>query len=164
MCCPSPKWYSDRFSAVYESYSAAFKSSVVSNLHAVPLYKTELSFFELDGRNLKTFVGKDYLDQLLASADQMMLRISLDADERLAEADNRITLVENRVDLVRRDLGRYDHRLDVVVARASEEGDAIENERYKAIRLLYFCLLLSNILMFLAQAIKFGALLSFLFD
>ena len=85
--------------------------------------------FELDGRHLKTAFGKDYFDRLLAHADQGMVRVSLDAEDRLAESSNRVTVVENRVDLVRRDLGRTEQRLNVVVARAAEDGDAILNEK-----------------------------------
>ena len=58
-----------------------------------------------------------------------MIRVSLDADERLAGSDNRLALVEGRVDLVRRDLGRSDQRINVVVARAAEEADAHANEK-----------------------------------
>ena len=58
-----------------------------------------------------------------------MIRLDLDADERLAESDNRLMVVENRVDLVRRDLGRAEQRLNVVAARAAEDGDASLNEK-----------------------------------
>ena len=101
-----------------------------SSVHVVPLYKTDPSMYELDGRHLKTAFGKDYLDHLIHSAKAGMIRVSLDADERCAMADNRLTAVEGRVDLVQRDLGRSDQRLDVVVARAAEDGDSIVNERY----------------------------------
>ena len=85
--------------------------------------------YELDGRHLKSFCGKDFIDHLLSCAESGMVRVNLDLDLRQAEADNRLTLVEGRVDLVRRDLVRTDQRLDVVVARAAEDGDAILNEK-----------------------------------
>ena len=59
------------------------------------------------------------------------IRIDLDTDDRMAASDNRLTVVEGRVDLVRRDLGRSHQRLNVVVARAAEDGDAIINEKYR---------------------------------
>ena len=86
--------------------------------------------FELDGRHLKSYCGKDYLDHLLQSAEAGMVRVSLDTEDRLAESDNRLTVVEGRVDLVRRDLGRSDQRLNVVVARAAEEADSRINEKF----------------------------------
>ena len=73
--------------------------------------------------------GKDYIDHLLLSAERGMVKVDLDADERLAETDNRLVLVEGRVDLVQRDLHRSDQRLDVVVARAAEEEDGHLNEK-----------------------------------
>ena len=102
--------------------------------------------FELDGRHFKSYVGKDYIDHLLSFADSGMIRVSLDADERMAASDNRITVVETRVDLVRRDLVRSEQRVNVVVARASEDGDAQANERYinlhfyLVLLLFYLCL------------------------
>ena len=86
--------------------------------------------FEPDGRHFKSFVGKDYIDHLLGSAEAGMIRIDLDADERMMASENRLTVVESRVDLVRTDLGRSNQRLDVVVARAAEDGDANVNVRY----------------------------------
>ena len=58
-----------------------------------------------------------------------MVRVSRDADDRLAASDNPLTVVEGRVDLVRREQGRSEQRLNVVVARASKEADSIVNER-----------------------------------
>ena len=80
--------------------------------------------------NLFLAFGKDYLDHLLLSAENGMIKVSLDADERLAESDNRLAVVEGRVDLVRQDMKRSEQRLDVVVARAAEDEDAHLNERY----------------------------------
>ena len=85
--------------------------------------------FELDGRHLKSFCGKDYIDHLVNAADAGMIRVSLDMDVRQAEADNRLALVEGQVQLVRRDLSRSDGRLDVVAARAAEDNDSHVNER-----------------------------------
>ena len=59
-----------------------------------------------------------------------MIRIDLDSDDRAAASENRMAVVEGRVDLVRRDLGRSHQRINVVVARAAEDGDAILNERF----------------------------------
>ena len=100
-----------------------------ANIHSVPLYKFESAMFELDGRHLKSYVGKDYLDHLINSAEAGMVRVSLDADERLAGIDNQVSLVDGRVDLVRRDLARSDQRINVVVARAAEEADSHTNEK-----------------------------------
>ena len=86
--------------------------------------------FDLDGRHLKLAFGKDLIDHLISCADSGMVKVDLDADERLADDDNRITVVESRVDLVRRDLSQNNQRLNVVVARASEDGDAGINEKY----------------------------------
>ena len=85
--------------------------------------------FELDGRHLKVAFGKDYIDRLLFHADQGMIRLTLEADDRLMASENRLTVVENRVDLVRRDLGRTEQRLNVVAARAAEDSDATVNEK-----------------------------------
>ena len=61
-CCPTPKWFSSKFSTIYESFYSATKS-LSSNLHLLPLYKTDPTMFELDGRHYKSYVGKDYLDR-----------------------------------------------------------------------------------------------------
>ena len=58
-----------------------------------------------------------------------MRLVSQDADERVSISENKLTVVESRVDLVRRDNIRVDQRLNVVVARAAEEADAIWNEK-----------------------------------
>ena len=86
--------------------------------------------FELNGRHLKSFVGKDFIDHLIACVDAGLVRVDLDAEVSAAEVDTRLTLVEGRVDLVRRDLARSDQRVDVVVARAAEDADAILNEKW----------------------------------
>ena len=85
--------------------------------------------FELNGRHLKSFVGKDFIDHLLACLESGLVRADLDSEAHGSEVDNRLALVEGRVDLVQRDLARSDQRLDVVVARAAEDGDAILNEK-----------------------------------
>ena len=103
--------------------------SLPPNVHLLGLYKTDQSMFELDGRHFKSYVGKDYLDHLFAQAESGMVQVSLDADERLAADQNRITSVESRVDLVKRDLGRSEQRINVVVARAAEDRDAAVNEK-----------------------------------
>ena len=59
-----------------------------------------------------------------------MARLNMDTDDRQVQQEVRLTVVETRVDLVRRDLGRSDQRINVVVARAAEEADAIQNERF----------------------------------
>ena len=81
----------------------------------------------IEGTHL--LIGKDLIDHLFACADSGMVKIDLDTDDRLAADDNRLTAVEGRVDVVRRDLIQSSDRLDVVVARASEEGDASINEK-----------------------------------
>ena len=72
-----------------------------------------------------------------------MIRIGLDADDRMAESDNRLVLVESKVDLVRRDLGRSDQRLNVVVARAAEDGDSNINDRLMLYGLFILFLMLT---------------------
>ena len=98
-------------------------------MHVVGLYNTDPSMYELNGLHLKTFVGKDLVDHLIACAVAGMVRVSLDGDVHAVEADNRIALVEGRLDLVRRDLARSNHCLNVVAARAAEESDAAANEK-----------------------------------
>ena len=97
--------------------------------------------FELDGRHLKSYCGKDYLDHLFSCVEAGLIRVDLDADVRAAEVDNRLSLVEGRVDLVRRDLSRTDNRLDITTARAAEDADAILNEKYD----FHLCLFLVQI-------------------
>ena len=128
-CCPVPRWFSTRFSEVFESFVAVTRQ-LLSNVHIVSLYPTDASMFEPDGRHFKSFVGKDYIDHLFAAADSGMIKVDLDSDVRLSADENRLTVVESRVDLVRRDLGQSNKRLNVVVARAAEDGDALINEKY----------------------------------
>ena len=103
--------------------------SPLPNVHALPLYPFEQSMFELDGRHFKSAYGKDYLDHLLASAEANMKLILADADDRVSRTESRLTVVEGRVDLVRHDNITADQRINVVVARAAEEADAIWNEK-----------------------------------
>ena len=107
---------------------SAFKNQP-SNMHVISLYATDPSMFELDGRHLKAFCGKDLIDHFMSFAESGMVRVSLDGDLRANEADNRLAMVEGRVDLVRRDLVRSNQRLDVAVARASEDGDQNLNDK-----------------------------------
>ena len=85
--------------------------------------------FELDGRHLKSFVGKDLIDFLLSGVESGMIRADLEAEAQCIDVDNRLALVEGRVDLIRQDLAKTDARVDINVARASEDGDAIINEK-----------------------------------
>ena len=111
---------------------------VPTNLHLLDLYGTDPSMFELNGQHLKTYCGKDMLDHLIAGAEAGMVRVSLDGDLRAAEADNRLALVEGRVDLVRQDLAKNGHRLDIVAARAAEDSEAAQNEKYVIFSNYYF--------------------------
>ena len=85
--------------------------------------------FEPDGRHFRTAFGKDYIDNLLAQCEEGMIRISLDFDVRQDQAENRLAAVEGHVAILRRDLTASDGRVDVVVARAAEDGDAVINDR-----------------------------------
>ena len=85
--------------------------------------------FQLDGRHFKSAYGKDHLDHLLDSAEAGMRLVDLDMEERISRGENRLTVVENRVDLVRLDHIHTEQRINVVVARAAEEADAIWNEK-----------------------------------
>ena len=85
--------------------------------------------FESDGRHFKQANGKDYVDHLFCSSETVMRQLSEDMDDRMARSINRTTAVEGRVDLIRRDQARSDQRINVVVARAAEEADALANER-----------------------------------
>ena len=85
--------------------------------------------FELDGRHFKSAYGKDYIDHLFTSAEAGMKEVSADTDVRLSRDETRLTITEGRVDLVRRDQVLCNQRINVVVARAAEEADAIWNEK-----------------------------------
>ena len=128
LCSPQPRWYSAKFSTIFDTFGSVISPSP-TNLHVTSLYKTDPSMFELDGRHLKSFVGKDLIDHLLACVESGLVRVDLDSESHGAEVDNRLALIEGRVDLVSRDLARSDQRLDVVVARAAEDGDAALNEK-----------------------------------
>ena len=136
LCCPQPRWFSNHFSVVYEAFASTFKQAL-PNVHVVDLYKTDPSMYELDGKHLKSFCGKDYVDHIISCADAGMIRASLDGDVRASEADNRLSIVEGRVDLVQRDLARGSQRLDVVAARAAEDEDGYSNEKYAFADLLF---------------------------
>ena len=126
---PEPRWYYDKFSSIYESFGASAKR-LPSNVHLLPLYNSDASMFELDGRHLKTAFGKDFIDHLLDHSESGMVQVSLDADVRAASSENRLALVEGRVDLVRHDMAGSHHRVDVVVARAAEDTDSVLNDKY----------------------------------
>ena len=98
-------------------------------MHLLPLYNCDSSMFEADGRHFKQAYGKDYIDHLFSSSESIMRQFSEDMDDRMAREVNRASAVEGRVDLLRRDQARSDQRINVVVARAAEEADALVNER-----------------------------------
>lgn len=58
-----------------------------------------------------------------------MVKVSLGADNCLADDSNHLTSVGGRVDLVRRDLLKSDQPINVVVANAAEDGDAVLNKK-----------------------------------
>ena len=128
LCSPQPRWYSTKFSSVFDAFASAVSTSQ-PNLHVVSLYKTDPTMFELNGRHLKSANGKDFIDHLFACVEAGLVRIDLDSEAHGAVVDNRLAIVEGCVDLVQRDLARSDQRLDVVVARAAKDGDAVLNEK-----------------------------------
>ena len=85
--------------------------------------------FELDGRHFKSYCGKDYLDHLFGHADTKYKALEMDDGDRISMGEVRTTLVEGQVNLLRRDQVRTDQRVNVVVARAAEEADAVWNEK-----------------------------------
>ena len=125
---PSPRWFHDSFTAIYETFGAVTRA-LPPNVHLLPLYSTTGRMFELDGRNLMSAFGKDYIDHLISSSDTGMVQVSLDTDVRMSGSDNRLAVVEGRVDLVRHDMASSSQRLDVVVARAAEDTDASLNDK-----------------------------------
>ena len=52
-------------------------------------------------------------------------------EDRVAIDENRLTVVETRVDLARQDLTLANSRINYVMSRAAEDGDAILNEKYE---------------------------------
>ena len=73
-CCPQPRWYYSRFSEIFDLFSSCIKQAS-SNVHVTELYAADPSMFELDGRHLKSFVGKDLIDHLLSCAESGMIKV-----------------------------------------------------------------------------------------
>ena len=48
LSCPQPRWYSTRFSDIFEAFSQSFRG-LPSNVHLIEMYMTDLSMFELSG-------------------------------------------------------------------------------------------------------------------
>ena len=59
----------------------------------------------------------------------MLIKVDLDVPDRLTVDENRMTVVEGSVQIVRGDLTRANDRINYVVARAAEDGDAALNEK-----------------------------------
>ena len=126
--CPLPRWYFNQFSEVYDAFCLAVRQ-LPANVLLLPLYSCDQFSFELDGRHFKAAYGKDYVDHLLSSAESQMRMISADVDERMARGEDRMTLVESRVELLQQDDVRAEQRINVVVARAAEDADAVWNDK-----------------------------------
>ena len=72
--CPIPRWYSSNFVSIYEIFAEGIKAAPC-NVHVLPLYKTDHSMFDLDGRYFKSAFGKDYVDHLLAGTEAGMIQV-----------------------------------------------------------------------------------------
>ena len=72
--CPIPRWYSTHFLTIYELFAERIKAAP-SNVHVLPMYPTDHSMFDLDGRFFKTAFGKDYLDHLLSNSESGMVQV-----------------------------------------------------------------------------------------
>ena len=91
-----------------------------------------------DGRHFKPVYGKDYVDSLLASADQVMAGLERSAGDQLSSHQNRSTCLQGQIDLIRCHQVAQDQRISYAVAREAEVSDGRLNERLILLILFFF--------------------------
>ena len=91
-----------------------------------------------DGRHFKPVYGKDYVDSLLASADQVMAGLERSAGDQLSSHQNRSTCLQGQIDLIRSPQVAQDQRISYAVAREAEVSDGRLNERLILLILFFF--------------------------
>ena len=95
-----------------------------------------LCFFLLDGRHFKPVYGKDLVDTLITTSDQLMAELEKSAPERLSSHQNAAVAIQGQIDLIRSHQANQDRRISYALAREAEEADGRSNERCFSV----FCL------------------------
>ena len=98
--------------------------------------------FSLDGRHFKAVYGKDMVNSLMISSDQVMSELERTPDDRLALQKNASTSLQGQISLLRSHQAVQDRRINFALAREAEEADGRVNERlvsvFGSLRALFF--------------------------
>lgn len=100
-----------------------------TSVSVLPFYPFEVDAFEPDGRNLKSPYAKEFLSNLVNSAEELLHRQDQDAETRLTAVDTKIELLQGQVTLVNEEVSLLCRDLNLEVARNEEEHDGRINER-----------------------------------
>lgn len=153
-----PRWYSGAFSEIYQAL-VRLVPQFPSNLHLLPLYKTDFTMFEpglnqlsliafiifpvicsmgccfnsffplSDGRHFKSVYGKDFVDSLINGADMLSAEREKSSDDQLATQRNQSTSLQGQINLLRSHQVRQEQRINFALAREAEEADGRSNNR-----------------------------------
>ena len=94
------------------------------------LISVKCCYFPLDGRHFKAVYGKDLVDSLVTSCDQLVSELDKSEGDQLAAHQNTSTTLQGQISLLRSHQAVQDTRINFALAREAEEADGRINERY----------------------------------
>ena len=91
-----------------------------------------------DGRHFKPVYGKDFVESLISSADQLASELEKTPEDRLSLQQNKSACLQGQIDLLRSHQASQDLRINCALAREAEESDGRMNERFVSISVLFW--------------------------
>ena len=83
-----------------------------------------------DGRHFKPVYGKDFVESLITSAEQLASELERTSDDRLSLQQNKSACLQGQIDLLRSHQVSQDLRISCALAREAEDSDGRLNERF----------------------------------
>ena len=81
-----------------------------------------------DGRHFKSAYGKDFVDFLVTSVDQLMLGLEKTESDRLVLHQNVSASLQGQIQLIRSHQAVQDRRINFALAREAEAADGRLND------------------------------------
>ena len=82
--------------------------------------------------------GKDFVESLISSADQLASELEKTPEDRLSLQQNKSACLQGQIDLLRSHQASQDLRINCALAREAEESDGRMNERFVSISVLFW--------------------------
>ena len=82
-----------------------------------------------DGRHFKSAYGKDFVEALVSSSDELMVELDKETPDRLSAQLNQTQSLQGQIDLLKSHQASQERRINFALAREAEGHDVRINEK-----------------------------------